>query len=110
MADNCCQGKTQALEKLKGRQKRVLWIVLGINAVMFFVEFGGGVRAQALSLTGDSLDMLGDTKRVWEQSLCAESRSQSTSEISFIERGNYVSLRDRGICASNLPAFCRGNT
>ena len=47
---------------------------------------------------------------IWEQSLCVESRSQSTSEISFIKRGNYVFLCDRGICASNLPAFYRGNT
>ncbi|MEM1256728.1 MAG: cation transporter, partial [Cyanobacteria bacterium P01_H01_bin.21] len=31
-----------------------------INAVMFVVEFGAGIRAASLSLTGDSLDMLGD--------------------------------------------------
>jgi len=42
MADNCCQGKTKALEKLKGRQKRVLWIVLAINfgiAIGYFSVF-----------------------------------------------------------------------
>ncbi|WP_439344880.1 cation transporter [Vacuolonema iberomarrocanum] len=38
----------------------MLWIVLVINAVMFVVEFGAGFRAASLSLTGDSLDMLGD--------------------------------------------------
>ncbi|WP_243397449.1 cation transporter [Crocosphaera subtropica] len=31
-----------------------------INAVMFLVEFSGGIKASSLSLTGDSLDMLGD--------------------------------------------------
>jgi len=34
--------------------------VLAINAVMFVVELGAGIRAASLSLTGDSLDMLGD--------------------------------------------------
>ncbi|MEM6453191.1 MAG: cation transporter [Cyanobacteria bacterium P01_D01_bin.105] len=60
MAEHCCQHKEAALVKLKQRQARVLWIVLAINLVMFAVEFGAGLRAQSLSLTGDSLDMLGD--------------------------------------------------
>ncbi|MDJ0714508.1 MAG: hypothetical protein QNJ54_09835 [Prochloraceae cyanobacterium] len=33
---------------------------MAINAVMFVVEFSGGIKAASLSLTGDSLDMLGD--------------------------------------------------
>ena len=49
------------LTKLKKQQANVLWIVLFINLVMFFVEFGAGIRADSISLTGDSLDMLGDT-------------------------------------------------
>ena len=60
MADHCCQHKTEALTQLKKRQARVLWVVLGINLAMFVVEFGAGLRAESLSLTGDSLDMLGD--------------------------------------------------
>ena len=60
MADRCCQNKAEALTQLKERQARVLWIVLAINLVMFVVEFGAGLRAASLSLTGDSLDMLGD--------------------------------------------------
>ncbi|MEM9005597.1 MAG: cation transporter [Cyanobacteria bacterium P01_F01_bin.86] len=60
MADHCCQHKEAALVKLKQRQARVLWMVLAINLAMFAVEFGAGLRAESLSLTGDSLDMLGD--------------------------------------------------
>ena len=60
MADHCCQQKAKELEKLQKRQAKILWIILIINAVMFVVEFGGGIRAASLSLTGDSLDMLGD--------------------------------------------------
>jgi Co/Zn/Cd efflux system component len=60
MADHCCQAKACEVSKLKERQAKVLWAVLLINAVMFAVEFGAGIRAASLSLTGDSLDMLGD--------------------------------------------------
>lgn len=48
------------MEQLQKRHSKVLWIVLLINAMMFVVEFIYGLRAQSLSLTGDSLDMLGD--------------------------------------------------
>ncbi len=60
MAEHCCQHKAKELEKLQKRQIKVLWIILIINAVMFVVEFSGGIKAASLSLTGDSLDMLGD--------------------------------------------------
>ena len=60
MAEHCCQHKAKELEKLQKRQSKVLWIILAINAVMFVVEFSGGIKAASLSLTGDSLDMLGD--------------------------------------------------
>jgi len=60
MTDHCCQHKAGALTQLKKRQAQVLWVVLGINLAMFIVEFGAGLRADSLSLTGDSLDMLGD--------------------------------------------------
>ncbi|MEO1673091.1 MAG: cation transporter [Cyanobacteria bacterium J06631_2] len=60
MAEHCCRHKAKELEKLQKRQSKVLWIILVINAVMFLVEFSGGIKAASLSLTGDSLDMLGD--------------------------------------------------
>ncbi len=45
---------------MRKEQSKVLWVVLAINAVMFFVEFGSGLVARSLALTSDSLDMLGD--------------------------------------------------
>lgn len=39
---------------------RVLWIVLVINAIMFFVEGAAGLFAHSTSLLADALDMLGD--------------------------------------------------
>lgn len=40
--------------------RRVLWIVLAINAVMFLVEIAAGVAAGSASLQADALDFLGD--------------------------------------------------
>lgn len=60
MSIDCCQGKGRELEQLQKQHSKVLWIVLLINAIMFVVELVSGLRAQSLSLTGDSLDMLGD--------------------------------------------------
>src|SRR5262245_60943330 len=42
------------------RYRRVLWIVLAINAAMFFVEIAAGVAAGSASLQADALDFLGD--------------------------------------------------
>ena len=40
--------------------RRVLWVVLAINAVMFMVEIGAGLVAGSASLQADALDFLGD--------------------------------------------------
>jgi Co/Zn/Cd efflux system component len=40
--------------------RRVLWLVLGINAVMFLIEIGAGVLAGSASLQADALDFFGD--------------------------------------------------
>ena len=59
MAD-CCNDKACEIESLRDRQSATLKIVLGINAVMFFVELTAGLLAGSVSLIADSLDMLGD--------------------------------------------------
>lgn len=40
--------------------RRVLWLVLGINAAMFGIEGVAGLIAGSVALQGDSLDFLGD--------------------------------------------------
>ncbi len=58
---SCCANKGCELTTLAERQAKVLWTVLVINATMFFIELASGLAAKSTSLTGDSLDMLGDT-------------------------------------------------
>lgn len=60
--DDCCSTKRSDLEQLARQkdQRRVLVIVLAINAAMFVVEFGAGVIAGSSALMADPVDMLGD--------------------------------------------------
>lgn len=55
VADTCGGGPDDR------RWRRVLWAVLGINAVMFVVEMAGGLAAGSVSLQADALDFLADT-------------------------------------------------
>lgn len=49
------------MEKLNDAAwRRLLWIALAINAVMFGVEIVAGVTAESASLKADALDFLGD--------------------------------------------------
>ena len=45
---------------MHARQRHVLQVVLGINAVMFVVELVAALIAHSTALLADSLDMLGD--------------------------------------------------
>src|SRR2546430_9825825 len=40
--------------------RRILWIVLAVNAAMFAVEIGAGLAAGSAALQADALDFLGD--------------------------------------------------
>ena len=40
--------------------RRVLWIALAVNALMFAIEIAAGVRAGSVSLLADAIDFFGD--------------------------------------------------
>jgi Co/Zn/Cd efflux system component len=54
--NGCCE----IVSDLPARQRRVLQVVLAINAAMFLVEFVAGLLAHSTALLADSVDMLGD--------------------------------------------------
>jgi Co/Zn/Cd efflux system component len=58
--DCCDHCQTSDPERGNSSYRRALWIVLGINAVMFLVEIGAGLAAGSASLQADALDFLGD--------------------------------------------------
>jgi Co/Zn/Cd efflux system component len=59
MSASCCGAAAKACAADPG-YRRVLWIVLAINAVMFGLEIGAGLAAGSASLQADALDFLGD--------------------------------------------------
>jgi Co/Zn/Cd efflux system component len=62
MPDSCCAPAPLKLDPHRGdpTYRRVLWVVLAINAAMFLVEIGAGLAAGSASLQADALDFLGD--------------------------------------------------
>ena len=58
--DCCDHCHASDRERGNSRYRRALWIVLGINAVMFLVEIGAGLAAGSASLQADALDFLSD--------------------------------------------------
>lgn len=61
MADCCCTPPPLNHDPQRERAyRRVLWVVLTINAAMFAIEIGAGLMAGSTSLQADALDFLGD--------------------------------------------------
>lgn len=59
----CCNDSlcTPAPDHNMPRWRQALWIALGVNAGMFFVEIIAGFAAGSLSLQADAIDFLGDS-------------------------------------------------
>ncbi len=53
--DDCCE-----VREIPSEQRRVLHVVLWINAAMFLTESVAGLLANSTALLADSVDMLGD--------------------------------------------------
>ncbi len=56
----CCE-QNVSFDGSSPAYRRVLWIVIAINAVMFVVEMAAGAAAGSKALQADALDFLGDT-------------------------------------------------
>jgi Co/Zn/Cd efflux system component len=56
-----CSGHNAQFDGLDPRYKRILWIVIAINAAMFFIEMTAGALAGSQALQADALDFFGDT-------------------------------------------------
>jgi Co/Zn/Cd efflux system component len=46
---------------LSAGYRRLLWVVIAINAGVFLIEAGGGLYTASQALLADALDFLGDT-------------------------------------------------
>lgn len=91
--DECCSKKGEAIAQLalKRDQRRVLLIVLAINALMFVVEFGAGLVARSSALQADAVDMLGDAL-VYVLSLFAIGRGAKWEAGAALVKGGVILL------------------
>lgn len=83
---NCCEDKSCEITALREKHKRVLQIVLAINALMFAVESISGWLAHSTSLLADSLDMFGDAT-VYAMSLYVLARSERAQGMVALVKG-----------------------
>jgi Co/Zn/Cd efflux system component len=60
MSAGCCHHCEEPDPARDASYRRVLWLVLAVNAAMFAVEIGAGLAAGSASLQADALDFLGD--------------------------------------------------
>jgi Co/Zn/Cd efflux system component len=56
-----CSCSDVKFDGISARYKTILWIVIGINAAMFLIEYAAGAFARSMALQADALDFLGDT-------------------------------------------------
>ena len=59
MSANCCSDKK--FDGVSERYKRILLVVIALNALMFVVEIAGGIFSQSQALQADALDFLADS-------------------------------------------------
>jgi Co/Zn/Cd efflux system component len=85
----CNQGCS--LDRLHERQRGTLFIVLGINTVMFFVIGTAALYGNTTALLADSLDNLGDAL-TYGLSLYAVSRSASVKAKVALFKGGLILL------------------
>ena len=60
MAKNCCGPEVTGNAHNDPRWRRVLWLALALNGIMFAVEIVAGLAADSRALQADALDFLGD--------------------------------------------------
>lgn len=87
---SCCDDDC-SLERLQERQRGTLWLVLGVNAVMFVVIVLAAFHGRSSALLSDSLDNLGDAL-TYGLSLYAVSRSGTTKARVALFKGCLILL------------------
>lgn len=95
MSASCCEHKP-ATTAIPPGYRRVLWIALAVNLLMFFVEVLAGIRAGSVSLLADAIDFFGDAANyglslaVLSMALAWRSRAAILKAASMLGFGAFV--------------------
>jgi cation diffusion facilitator family transporter len=102
--DQCCE-----VHPVHDRQRRVLCIVLAVNAGMFLVEIVAGVMARSTALLADSADMLGDSL-VYGFSLYVVGRGPAWQSRAALLKGLLMAAFGVGVLVEVGAKLIRGGT
>ena len=100
---DCCEVRADVPE----RQRRVLQVVLWLNAAMFVVELSAGLGAHSTSLVADSVDMLGDAL-VYGASLYALGRGALWQARVALLKGLVMAAFGTGVLVEVAAKLARG--
>jgi Co/Zn/Cd efflux system component len=100
---DCCEFRTD----ISKGQRRMLQIVLAINATMFVVELVAGFLAHSTALLADSVDMLGDAI-VYGFSLYAISRGPRWQARAALLKGGVMAAFGLGVLGEVATKLARG--
>jgi cation diffusion facilitator family transporter len=89
-------------------ERKVLWLLLAINAVMFFVEFAFGWFADSTGLIADSLDMLADAT-VYAIALYAVGRSLQRKAHAALASGIFQIILAIAVICEVIRRFISGS-
>lgn len=82
MGAHCCNHDHQSPPQPDPKYRRILWIALIINALMFVVEIIFSQRADSVSLLADSIDFLGDAANyglsIWVLAMSVQTRAKAS--------------------------------
>jgi Co/Zn/Cd efflux system component len=108
--DACCAAKAKTLDTLaRGDRRRVLVVVMALNAVLFVTELGFGVVARSSAMMADSVDMLGDAI-VYVLSLYALSRGDRWQAGAALAKAGLILVLGAGILAATAFKIVQGVT
>lgn len=110
VADDCCASACGSKQTLNDpRWRRVLWIALGLNALMFVIEIVAGFMAHSRSLQADALDFLGDAAN-YAISLGVAGMALQWRARAALIKGITILLFGIGVLASAVWGLLHGAT
>jgi cation diffusion facilitator family transporter len=82
MGASCCNHDHEPSHSPDPKYRRILWIALIINALMFVIELVFSQRANSVSLLADSIDFLGDAANygisIWVLAMSVQTRAKAS--------------------------------
>lgn len=97
----CCAKSHGSFDGMSRDYRRRLWLVIGLNAVMFAVEMAAGQAAGSKALQADALDFFGDAL-TYGVSLAVIGTSLKTRATAALAKGVSLLLMGAWVAGSTL--------